>query len=113
MDAYALNPLVDEARRTQREAAARAEQTGPPPTLFARGDLPAYTLSGVDPGRLLEVPWPARHAVATTRDRAEAERLLAEYADDPDGMGASYDFADLAANQLYERQVARWLDGGR
>jgi hypothetical protein len=107
--AYARNPLVDEAQAAGMDVAATVARTRPAPTLFASGDLPAFTLSGVDPHRLLEVPWQARHAIATTTDQARAEQLLDEYADDPDGMGASFDFDDHAANLNYRRRVDAWL----
>jgi hypothetical protein len=54
------------------------------PTLFANGDLPEITASGIAPEKLRAVPWQARPAVARAASTAEAFSLLEKYAG-PDG----------------------------
>src|SRR5829696_6674845 len=43
---------------------------GPPPTMFAAGDWPRFTASGLDVGTLKFVPWRVRHACAFHPDRS-------------------------------------------
>lgn len=51
----ARNPLVVAVASSNPRAYADASARGPPPTLFAGGDLPPFTASGLDPNMLLQV----------------------------------------------------------
>jgi hypothetical protein len=64
VDRYSLNPLLDYLR--QLPAADGMGAGEPPPKMFANGtrDLPILTASGVDPQKLVWLPWFARYAAA-------------------------------------------------
>jgi hypothetical protein len=74
-NAYALNPLADRVRAERRSNGRWATAA---PTLFATGDLPAFTASGIPVDSLLQVPWSARHAMAAAPTPAEAYSILSE-----------------------------------
>jgi hypothetical protein len=61
------------------------------PTLFANGDLPEITASGIAPEKLRAVPWQARPAVARAPSTAEAFSLLEKYGGDDGETLASID----------------------
>jgi hypothetical protein len=113
---YARNPLVDEASALPggRRLVTNAAKNDPSvPTLFASGDLPVFTASGVDPSALLSVPWYARHAVAAAPSRAEAFGLIEAYSG-PDGdIAAKLEgTADHPGNLDYQGRVTEWLMRG-
>jgi hypothetical protein len=88
--------------------------TTPRPTLFADGDLPAVTASGIDPTLLQRVPWQARPALARA-SRAEAAAMFELYGGPEGEVQASYDamgggplHADVAE---YEQRLSRWASG--
>ena len=56
-DAYRANPLIDDIKRSRPALYAVASAEAAPPTLFASGDLPVYTASGVEPAALAKIPW--------------------------------------------------------
>lgn len=83
--------------------------------LFADGDLPAITASGIDPSVLNGVPWQARHALASASTLSEAAALLERYGG-PDGdIQASVDAmpgGPLASDVAdYEARMSRWASG--
>ena len=59
VDRYAANPGGD-------YYSALIPGLSNPPTMFATGDLPIMTASGVDPAMLRWVPWTIRHSAART-----------------------------------------------
>jgi hypothetical protein len=61
---------------------------GPQPTLFAGGDLPAMSVSGVDPAMLSRLPWQARPAAARAETRGEVFDMIERYTG-PDGNTAA------------------------
>ncbi len=93
---YPVNPVAAEVRKQNQVLASRAALSGAPePTLFATGDLPAFTASGIDPQALLQVPWQARPAVASATTQAAAYQLVQTYGG-PDGEDmAAWDFRDV------------------
>jgi hypothetical protein len=107
VDAMARNPLVDQVR-----ASARAERVAAPggstPTLFASGDLPAFTASGIPPSALLEVPWQARHAMAAASTSAEAYAIQAECSGSDAEQTAQMLYGDHPGNGDYADRVERW-----
>lgn len=112
---HARNALLDQVRAEPggpRRVAA-AEGQSPAPTLFASGDLPPFTASGVDPSELLKVPWFARHHLASITDTAKVEQLLTDYAG-PDGdLAAQTDGVSAhRGNHDYAGRLREWLDRG-
>ncbi len=101
------NPLVAAAMRDRpNRIAARA--TDPVPTLFASGDLPPFTASGIDPNVLLQVPWQARHPVAAAATQAQAYELLQQYSGAEAVTAAAIDFDRLDENRAYAQRVEQW-----
>jgi hypothetical protein len=78
-----LAPGLPPAAARPARAAARPSEISPPagsqPTLFANGDRPRVTASGVSPSMVDEVPWQARRAVAAAATQADAHRLIEQY----------------------------------
>lgn len=101
---YSVNPILDSLDPAARSAGSASGQ--PAPTLFASGDTPSFTASGVDPGSLLDLPWQARHVVAAAPTRVEAYELAERYADSPDA--AALDFDSHPANLSYAQRVKAW-----
>jgi hypothetical protein len=110
VDAMARNPLVDRIR-SAASAAGRRGPAGAPPTVFASGDTPAFTASGIPASAVLGVPWPARHPMAAAPTAADAYRIQSECAG-PDGAeSAARAFANDPGNQDYADRVDRWRLG--
>lgn len=104
----ARNPLVDAFRKANPAIAAIAAREAPAPTLFADGDLPPFTASGIDPQLLLRVAWPARHAIAAA-PRETAFALMQDYMGEPDM--AAMDFGGHPGNVEYAQRVFAWASG--
>ena len=109
---YARNPLAAKYAAEKNPAFSAASRSGvPAPTLFAAGDLPLMTASGISPQLLLQVPWQLRHGLAAA-DGATASRLLEDFG----GPGGG-DFADVApppeaahpGTQDYIADFSTWL----
>ena len=102
------NPLVAAAQAGP--GAATLDAHAPmPPTLFASGDLPPFTASGIDPSALLSVHWAARHAVAAEKDLGRAAEMLEAYSG-PDGDVAAQADGVMAhdGNAEYRMRVEQW-----
>jgi len=110
--AWSPNPIVAAARSREPRAAAAASTKRAAPTLFAGGDLPPFTASGVDPQVLLQVPWLARHPVAAAGTTAEAYKLLQDYSGPDAEVRAAMDCSGHPANRDYQRQAENWLADG-
>lgn len=104
ISAYARNPLVDQVRAIRAQA-GRPVASAPAPSLFASGDTPAFTASGIPPEAVLQVPWQARHAVASAATPAEAYGILSECAND-EGYASQYARHD--GNAEYQHRVQQW-----
>ncbi len=85
LDPYGRNPLVDDLRQSVPAAYALAMREGPPPTLFASGDLPPFCASGIDPQMLAKVPWFLRHEAAAGTNPGTVLAMIEDTATDPDG----------------------------
>ncbi len=117
LDAWARNPLLDDLRQVDPVWLASAQRRSPAPTLFLSGDLPPFTASGIDPSVLLQAPYLARHALASTPTQSEALRLLEEVLEvrDPQEIalylayGASIASAGASA---YAERMTRWAEEG-
>lgn len=105
------NPLVAHARAVDPGACAEADRHGPAPHLFAGGDLPPVTASGMDPRALLDVPPEARHALAAATG-AEALALHERYST-PGATVSDYRVVGHAGWQDYGRRVSAWLGAVR
>jgi len=110
--AWGRNPLVAGARDRNPRAAMAASEKRPAPTLFAAGDLPPFTASGIDPKVLLQVPWQARHPVAAAPTTASAYQLVQDYSGPDAEMAAAVDHSGHPANVDYEARVHSWLVEG-
>ncbi len=106
IDPYAANPIVDELKAKNPATYAAALADGPPPTLFASGDLPPFVAaSGVDVQTLMRLPFGVRHFAATATTAGEVLHLIETCAGDPDATADSPGLAD------YLRRVADWISG--
>jgi hypothetical protein len=88
-------------------------EPGPAPTMFAAGDLPVLTGSGVDPAMLRWVAWPLRTTAAFSSSRSEVSLLIeASLQGDPDSwQGASLVSAEgRAALDVYWSKIATWVN---
>lgn len=102
------NP-VEELRATHPELVAAAERGGRAPTMFAGGDLPSSSASGIDPKALAALPWRARLAAAWEPTLVEAHRLAEEYADPELGAWmSSQALANHPAVRDYIGRVNNW-----
>lgn len=102
------NPVAAAIGRRHPQQVAAALATGvPEPTLFATGELPPFTVSGVDAQVLNDVPWQARPAVAEAATPSAAYELVQRYT----GPGGE----DLAAAECgvvaedYEKRYYAWM----
>jgi hypothetical protein len=100
VDRYSLNPLIDFARQLPGGLPA-----GNPPTMFAAGDLPLLTASGVDVELLRWVPWYLRHSAAATPNPAHIFHIL----EDTSEEDALQNKAGTDAWFRYRSEVTRWL----
>lgn len=107
LDVFGPNPLVEDARQTCA-AYGSAVREAPTPTLFADGDLPPFTASGVDPRELRKVPWFARHAVAAAASPATVLAAIEHFAHDLDDPFGEYQHSGAGD---YVMRVSNWLRG--
>jgi hypothetical protein len=110
---YARNPLVDQLRAAAEQgstvyAAATAAGDSDTPTLFATGDLPVMTSSGLDPQALLGLPWFMRHRAATAASPAE----VAEVFGDARVGALTEDYMGDIGNIEYRDSVMEWVMDG-
>ncbi len=110
--AYSRNPLVEAAGAMTQSIAAAAGTAEP--EVFSTGPTPPFTASGMDPVKLLEVPWKARHALAAA-SAAEAEAMYAELTGPEGALIAETDRRYYAhpGNGDYEARVASWIAAGQ
>lgn len=103
---------VSALARTPSHLARARSSASPEPTLFGGGDLPPFTASGIDPQALLQVPWQARHALASAATPREAYAIVNEF------TGLSPDSAETLAvtaygshpgNGEYVQRVEQWV----
>lgn len=68
IDAFSLNPLIDELRQVSPTAldAATAFDRNVPGMFESGGEVPLFTAGGFDPQLLLRLPWQVRHLAAST-----------------------------------------------
>jgi hypothetical protein len=76
---------VEELRQSSPGLIGAAERGGPPPQLFANGNYPASTASGLDPQALVGLPWRARAAAAWEPNLAKAHAIAEQYGGDEYG----------------------------
>ncbi|OLT21400.1 hypothetical protein BJF81_02335 [Ornithinimicrobium sp. CNJ-824] len=105
----ALNPLLDEIKQSKPELARHMLAAQPAPTLFATGDLPVFTASGIDPSRLRELPWHVRHAAARADSRA-ALALFERFtpADEMRSAEAEMEHGHDSSNADYRDRMRHW-----
>jgi hypothetical protein len=104
--AFALNPRADAAR--MQLASAGVRPSGAAPTLFASGDLPAFTASGVPVESLLDVPWQARHAMAAAATPADAYTIVTECQGADAEQTAQMLYGSHQGNAAYAERVEQW-----
>jgi hypothetical protein len=104
--AYALNPLVDRVRAEASAGKRKMPTASAAPTLFASGDLPTFTASGIDPKALLEVPAAARHAMAAAATPAEAY----EISRDCQAADSALEYELHPGNAEYQKRVVDWVE---
>ena len=109
--AFARNPLVDQVRAQASAAGAVPPSASSAPTLFASGDLPSFTASGIPPQALLDAPWQARHAMAAAPTTADAYAILNVSTDGPEVSGTpdnAYEYELHPGNVDYQARVQKW-----
>lgn len=77
IDAFALNPFLDDLRQTtpgEVEKATAHDRNVP--TMFSAGDVPIFTASGFDPNLLLRLPWSVRHKAALSDNATEVAEIF-------------------------------------
>lgn len=100
---------VEELRSTHPALVRAAERGGPAPTMFAGGDYPSSTASGIDPRALDSLPWRARLAASWEPTLAGAHRIAEQYTDDEIGAWeASQDLGRKPAVADYIAHVQQW-----
>jgi hypothetical protein len=105
---WAANPLVDKVRAEARAPGARPAPTTAPPSLFASGAAPAFCASGIPVDTLMQVPWEARHPLASAATTQEAYAILSECSG-PDGDDAAHSLYELhPGNVAYAERVQAW-----
>ncbi len=109
VNTYGPNPYVTDLSVTYPGVFEAASQRQAAPTLFAGGDLPPFTASGLKPEALMDLPFTMRHAAAseqsTTKlldwvERAVAERERTKY--------VVLEHPGLVA---YRERVNAWVNG--
>jgi hypothetical protein len=108
---YASNPLVAQLQQTGDYPYAVQASGGQVPTLFASGDTPAFTSSGIDPKILKGVPWQARHSLAAEPSRVKALEMYEELSG-PDGEVLAAQYAHHDGVKAYEQRVMAWANAG-
>ena len=103
---FARNPLADQIRASNPVLAELAAADAPAPTLFAGGDLPSFTASGVDPKVLTELPWQLRHAAAAEPDRGQVLAMV-QNPDEALSLGGG----NHPGNDEYSGRIAQWKAG--
>jgi hypothetical protein len=100
---------VEELRASHPDLVRAAERGGPPPTMFATGDYPTTTASGIDASALHGLPWRARLAAAWEPTLAKAHAVVENYSDPEFGpWQAAQDFARHPAVLDYVSRVNSW-----
>ena len=94
---------VDELRDTHPGLVDAASKVNPPPTLFAEGDMPRTTASGLEVAALKGLPWRAVLAATWEPNRLDAFRITQDYAG-PEGDNASR--IELAGHPAVTRHIA-------
>jgi hypothetical protein len=97
IDPWSLNSLADDLQAASPTSWALALGDGqPPPKMFSDGreDLPAFTASGIDPQRLLDMPARTRHFLAADADLAD---VYSRFEQDQNNPHAAYAHGGLDA----------------
>lgn len=109
VDPYGPNPLVTDLSARNPALFKVASDRSPAPTLFATGDLPPFTASGVDPQLLQGLPYNWRHNAASETDPVKVLAMLEQSAQDPGNTATeampAYGFLD------YQVRIERWTSG--
>jgi hypothetical protein len=85
--------------------------SGVPPTMFAAGDLPVLTGSGVDPSMLRWVAWPIRTTAAFTESRSKVAQLIElSLEGDPEEWHDQVTPDGRAALDSYFAKIATWVN---
>ena len=109
-DPYGPSPLVTDLSIRNRALFDLASERGPAPTLFATGDLPPFTTSGVDPSILEGLPYHWRHAAAYESDRSVVLDWLEQVAQDRDAFGRAGGRQHPGLLE-YQVRMERWVAG--
>ena len=95
VDPYGPNPMLEALKVEQPGVWKAATAGGPAPRMFAAGDLPSFTASGVAPDELNRFSWNQRHDVAATASAAKVFELSEKYCDQPDYTFSSTGYQDF------------------
>jgi hypothetical protein len=104
-DTYPTNPLVEALKRSQPAVHAIAGRERPAPQMWPGSDLPAFTVSGVDPQVLASLPAGVRHYAAALQSRAELAALADQVAGNPGAVIESPGWSE------YGSRVTAWGSG--
>lgn len=114
VDATSRNPLLNALQKSRPDVARAALKIAPAPTLFAAGDLPPFTASGVPPTQLLNLPWHLRHVAAQESDRSALSRMFEQYIPVTEGTASYAALSHGAApgNVDYQDRFRSWVTDG-
>lgn len=112
-DAYGPSPLVTDLSVRRPSLFEMASERADAPTLFATGDLPPFTASGMDPALLHRLPYHWRHAAASNPDGAEVLSWLEKAVQDPEVYGSADDGQPHPGLMDYRARMERWAGGLR
>jgi hypothetical protein len=104
---FALNP----GEALYRQMLPGASFAYAAPTMFATGDLPLLTGSGVDPSVLVWCAWYLRHSAALTDSRAHVLEIIEESANNSLTPDAEALQTDLGRDrwQNYSARISQWV----
>lgn len=109
IDYYGTNPHADSERQWDPARYDAIASVTPPPKAFQNGtaDVPAFTVSGLDPQLLLKLPYGVRHAVAAEPDISRVHEIFEEYSDEPTAT------IDHPGFTQHKNRVEKWMRTAR
>ena len=108
-DTYGPNPYVTDLSARSIGVFEAASERQAAPTLFAGGDLPPFTASGLKPEILTDLPFTMRHAAASEQSTTKlldwVERAVAER------ESTKYVTLEHPGLEAYRERVNAWVKG--
>jgi hypothetical protein len=109
VDPFGPNPYVTDLSSTHPGVFEAASQRQAAPTLFAGGDLPPFTASGLNPEMLERLPFTMRHAAASERDTSKLLDWIERAVSEREQM--QHVVLDHPGLFAYRDRVNAWING--